>query len=59
MLNVLRLLAVATIWIFENLLSTKVIFVFSCIFILLSRESDQCALRARLRVARHLPTTPR
>ena len=31
---------------------------FSCIFILLSRESDQCAIRARLGVARHLSTTP-
>ena len=26
----------------------------SCIFILLSRESDQCAIRARLGVANHL-----
>ena len=33
--------------------------VFSCIFILLSRESDQCAVRARLGVAGHLSTTPR
>ena len=32
---------------------------FSCIFILLSRESDQCAIRARLGVAGHLSTTPR
>ena len=32
---------------------------FSCIFILLSRESDQCAIRARLGVASHLSTTPR
>ena len=32
---------------------------FSCIFILLSRESDQCAVRARLGVAGHLSTTPR
>ena len=31
----------------------------SCIFILLSRESDQCAIRARLGVASHLSTTPR
>ena len=31
----------------------------SCIFILLSRESDQCAIRARLRVASRLSTTPR
>ena len=30
-----------------------------CIFILLSRESDQCAMQARLRVASHLSTTPR
>ena len=32
---------------------------FGCIFILLSRESDQCAIRARLGVAGHLSTTPR
>ena len=31
----------------------------SCIFILLSRESDQCAIRARLGVAGHLSTTSR
>ena len=31
----------------------------SCIFILLSRESDQCATKARLGVAGHLLTTPR
>ena len=31
----------------------------SCIFILLSRESDQCAVRVRLGVAIHLSTTPR
>ena len=31
----------------------------SSIFILLSRESDQCAIRARLGVASHLSTTPR
>ena len=31
----------------------------SCQFILLSRESDQCAIRARLGVASHLSTTPR
>ena len=35
------------------------LFLFSCIFILLSRESDQCAIRARLGVAGHLSTTPR
>ena len=34
-------------------------FFFSRIFILLSRESDQCAIRARLGVASHLSTTPR
>ena len=34
-------------------------FVFSYIFILLSRESDQCAIRARLGVAGHPSTTPR
>ena len=31
----------------------------SCIFILLSPESDQCAIRARLGVANPLSTTPR
>ena len=35
------------------------IFLFSRIFTLLSRESDQCAIRARLGVASHLSTTPR
>ena len=35
------------------------IYLFSCMFILLSRESDQCAIRARLVVASHLSTTPR
>ena len=35
------------------------LYLFSCIFILLSRESDQCAIRARLGVAGHLSTTPR
>ena len=35
-----------------------IVFIFSCIFIL-SRESDHCAIRARLGVASHLPTTPR
>ena len=34
-------------------------FYFSRMFILLSRESDQCAIRARLGVASHLSTTPR
>ena len=34
-------------------------FLFSCIFTLLSRESDQCAIPARLGVAGHLSTTPR
>ena len=34
-------------------------FLFSCIFILLSRESDQCAMQARLEVAGHLSITPR
>ena len=33
--------------------------IFSCIFILLSRESDQCAIRARLGDANHLSITPR
>ena len=33
--------------------------IFSCIFILQSRESDQCAVQAPLRVASHLSTTPR
>ena len=36
-----------------------IFFMFSCIFILLSRESDQCAIRAHLRVASHLSITPR
>ena len=31
----------------------------SCIFVLLSRKSDQCAIQARLGVASHLSTTPR
>ena len=31
-----------------------VLFVFCCVFILLSQESDQCAVRARLGVASHL-----
>ena len=34
-------------------------FLFNCVFILLSRESDQCAIRARLGVASYLSTTPR
>ena len=34
-------------------------YLFSCIFILLSRESDQSAVRADLGVASHLSTTPR
>ena len=33
------------------------VFVFSCMFILLSRENGQCAIRARLGVAGHLSTT--
>ena len=33
-------------------------FAFSCMFILPSRESDQCAIRARLGVVGHLSTTP-
>ena len=36
---------------------THFMFFFSCICILLSRENDQCALRARLRVASHVSTT--
>ena len=36
-----------------------IFFMFSCIFILLLRESDQCAIRVRLGVASHLSTTPR
>ena len=36
-----------------------IVFLFSCIFILLLRESDQSAIRARLEVANHLSTTPR
>ena len=34
-------------------------FFFSCIFILLSRESNQSTIPARLGVAGHLSTTPR
>ena len=47
--------------IFRPLASQKIFFLnlFSCIFILLSRESYQCAIRARLGVASHLSTTPR
>ena len=37
----------------------KDIYLFTCIFILLSRESDQSATRARLGVASYLSTTPR
>ena len=37
----------------------SIFFTFSYIFILLSRESNQCAIRARLGVASHLFTTPR
>ena len=36
-----------------------VVFVVSCIFILLSRESGHSAIRARLGVASHLFTTPK
>ena len=36
-----------------------VCFVFSCIFTLLSRKSDQCAIRACFGVAGHLSTAPR
>ena len=43
----------------DILRATDLFFLFSCIFILLSRESDQCAIRARLGVAGHLSTTPR
>ena len=43
--------------------TTSFVFVFflnfCCIFILLSRESDQCAIRARLGVANHPSTTLR
>ena len=35
------------------------IYLFNCIFILLLRESDQCATRARLGVASHLSITPK
>ena len=35
------------------------IFLFGCIFISLSRKSDQCTARAHLGVSRHLSTTPR
>ena len=40
-------------------LTHNLYFVFSCIFILLSRENYQCAIPARLGVASHLATTPR
>ena len=33
--------------------------IFNCLFILLSRKSDQSAIRACLRVASRLPSTPR
>ena len=36
-----------------------IFYIFSCIFILLPRESDQSAIRARLGVASHLFATPR
>ena len=35
------------------------ILAFCCIFILLSLESDQCAIRVRLEVVSHLSTIPR
>ena len=38
---------------------TQLIIDFGCIFIFLSQESNQCAIRARLGVARHMSTTPR
>ena len=45
---------------FSNIINfIFILFLFSSIFILLSRESDQCAIRARLGVAGHLSTTPR
>ena len=49
-------------WSFGNNIKKKMFgsfYVFSNIFILLSRESDQCAIRARLGVTGHLSTTPR
>ena len=36
-----------------------IIFIIIGVFTLLSQESDQCAIRARLGVAGHLSTTPR
>ena len=39
--------------------SSILLFFLVAYFILLSRESDQCAIRARLGVAGHLSTTPR
>ena len=38
---------------------TTFFYLCSCIFILLSRESDQSTIRARLGVTSHLSTTPR
>ena len=38
---------------------SEFVFAFSCIFILLSRKSDQCAMQAGLGVASHLSTTHR
>ena len=46
-------------YLFLRSLSIYFIYLFTCIFILLSRESDQCAIRARLGVAGLLSTTPR
>ena len=40
-------------------LTTNIFYFILLLFILLSRESDQCAVRARLGVADHLSTTPR
>ena len=42
-----------------ELVFTAFSLVVGCVFILLSRESDQSAIRARLGVASHLSTTPR
>ena len=42
-----------------NVVYFCIVFIFSCIFIFLSRESDQSAIRARVGVADHLSTTPK
>ena len=43
-----------TVHVSNFFVSLWIFFVYFCIFILLSRENDQCAIRARLEVASHL-----